>query len=119
MDQPPEDGGVVPGLGPTVTNLFSPYQLFGVECGAGWRSFVDPLIELCNKDGIEIHQIKEKFGELRFYIGYAPGDHPIWGMIDEAEMRSRETCELCGNRGEQRVTKTGWVYVSCEDHVWE
>ena len=50
-----------------------PYELFGIECGEGWKHLYQPIIDYIEKynnshtDKIEIHQIKEKFGTLSFY----------------------------------------------------
>ena len=44
------------------------YELFGVECGEGWKGLYQPIIDYISKyneehdDKFEIHQIKEKFG---------------------------------------------------------
>ena len=48
------------------------YELFGVECGPGWRKLIEPIIDACEKEGVAIYQIKEKMGGLRFYTGAAP-----------------------------------------------
>jgi len=34
----------------------------------GWDKLIDPLIKQCEVEDTEIHQIKEKFGGLRFYV---------------------------------------------------
>lgn len=44
-----------------------PYELFGIECGEGWKGLYQPIIDYIDKynedheEKIEIHQIKEKF----------------------------------------------------------
>jgi hypothetical protein len=56
-----------------------PYELFGLETGLGWYGLILPLIKEIyeyNKQNpdkeITITQIKEKFGELRFYTNGEP-----------------------------------------------
>lgn len=79
----------------------TPYELFGVECGEGWKHLYGPLIDLCKLYNIPVLQVKEKFGGLRFYIGGdkdAPFD--IDHLIAAAEEASHKTCEDCGERGQ-------------------
>jgi hypothetical protein len=47
---------------------------------------------------VKIDQIKEKFGELRFY--YSGGDPSVSGMVIFAEYLCRQTCEVSGEKGE-------------------
>lgn len=101
----------------------SPYELFGWEVGEGWKPLVEELIKRLKLetswDG-EILQIKEKFGELRFYI--RAGSPEIWKIIDEYEEKSRHTCEVCGQPGELRGYLP-WISQStktlCEEHLNE
>ena len=62
---------------------------------------------------IEIHQIKEKFGGLRFY--YQGGDEQVHGMVRMAEAWAGTACEVCGNRGQSR--QGGWVRTLCDEHA--
>lgn len=64
---------------------------------------------------IEVQQIKEKFGGLRFY--YNGGDEHISGMVTMAECWAHRSCETCGDRGEQR--NGGWVRTLCDKHEAE
>ena len=64
---------------------------------------------------IEVHQIKEKFGGLRFY--YGGGDEHISGMETMAEIWAGRTCEKCGERGERR--HGGWIRTLCDKHEAE
>jgi hypothetical protein len=64
---------------------------------------------------IEVQQIKEKFGGLRFY--YAGGDAHISGMVDMAESWAGHSCETCGNKGERR--SGGWMRTLCDTHEAE
>lgn len=57
-------------------------------------------------------QVKEKFGELRFY--YRGGDEYIRGLETMASAMSVVICETCGNKGKR--TGTGWIRTTCEEH---
>jgi hypothetical protein len=64
---------------------------------------------------IEIHQIKEKFGGLRFY--FQGGDEYCRGLVTMAEEWAANTCEECGERGEIRTG--GWHKSLCAVHHGE
>lgn len=64
---------------------------------------------------IEVHQIKEKFGGLRFY--YEGGDEQVYGMVRMAEAWADCTCETCGNLGKRRGG--GWIRTLCDTHEEE
>ena len=91
-----------------------PYELFGFECGKGWKPLVDKLIADLRAVGWngDIHQIKEKFGGLRFYIG--EGNEKIWDLIDRASKESYTICEECGEPGIFR--RGGWIKTLCDLH---
>lgn len=63
----------------------------------------------------EVHQIKEKFGGLRFYADFVDdfGD----GAIRMAEAWADNTCEVCGSPGKRR--SGGWVRTLCDTHEAE
>ena len=54
---------------------------------------------------VKIDQIKEKFGELRFY--YTGGDKEVAGMVRFAEYLANQTCEVSGEKGEL-CRRGGW-----------
>jgi len=100
---------------------------FGFECGDGWFKLID---ELCAKlqaiadiTGYQTvaSQIKEKFGGLRFYVYIdstgAKGENIwmniIYDIISEAEHRSNQICEVCGDYGEN-TAPNGWYRTLCE-----
>jgi hypothetical protein len=86
----------------------------GAYFGPGWTKILDALVtdlKAMAWDG-DCHQIKEKFGGLRFYIGC--GNDEIWERIDKAEMESRRTCEECGEPGAPR--SGGWIKTLCDAH---
>ena len=64
---------------------------------------------------IEIQQIKEKFGGLRFY--YEGGDEYVSGLVTMAESWASRSCERCGDIGEQRGG--GWIRTLCHIHEEE
>ena len=64
---------------------------------------------------IEVHQIKEKFGGLRFY--YEGGDDYVQGLVAMAESWAARTCETCDERGERR--HGGWIRTLCDKHEAE
>ena len=81
----------------------------------GWYPLIKNLIDELITLGWDkqVTQVKEKFGELRFYIN--GGSDEIYNKITEAEKLSHETCELCGKKGELR-TKIRWFTTLCDEH---
>lgn len=61
-----------------------------------------------------ITQIKEKFGELRWYSNGSPEgcEYPI---IDKYEKLSRKTCIICGKPA--TYVSIGWICPYCNDHI--
>ena len=90
------------------------FKAFGLECGEGWRTLYEPLAERCRAEGIEPKQIKEKLGQLRFYIGPG-GSEALYESILLAEAASAEICEVCGEAGECSNWK-GLVLTRCSVH---
>lgn len=91
------------------------YPYCGASVGPGWVPLVDRLIARLIDFGWDrdCHQIKEKFGGLRFYIG--AGSEELWSAIDDAEKESVRTCEECGAPGVRR--SRGWIKTLCDDHA--
>jgi len=87
---------------------FSPNVL-----GEGWEDIITRLYDDLVSLGWDrtLHQIKEKFGGLRFYIG--EGNSEIYDRIDEAERESLRTCMKCGKPGKQNYC--GWILTLCEE----
>jgi len=98
-----------------------PFPMFGFECGDGWAELLEPAIkhihefniEKEEEDRMQIAQIKEKFGTLRFYIHNS--DDEIYKLIEDAENKSETTCEVCGKEGKTRGC--GWYYTACDTHT--
>jgi len=99
----------------------------GCDCGNGWfellRGFCADIAMAYKKRGfepdIDILQIKEKFGQLRFY--YSAGFERDGGKLSKEldrivrkwEKESLTVCELCGAKGSLRTV--GWYQVRCDE----
>ena len=76
-----------------------------ISCGPGWYPLICELDStLAQLDSSYIvHQVKEKFGTLRFYAEsdrYTGLRDEFYAHISAAEAHTAETCELCSNPGE-------------------
>ena len=60
-------------------------------------------------DQVQATQVKEKFGQLRFYID--GGDDRVEASISFAESMSLKVCEVCGNSG--KPAGNYWVKILC------
>lgn len=89
-----------------------------LSVGEGWHPLVIPLIDAVLDAGGAIHQIKEKFGGLRFYYElpepYSEVNEKIDAMIAAAEDESYHICEYCGKPGEMRGDHYWWKTL-CDD----
>lgn len=100
----------------TQNNPPTPFELFGVEVHKGWWPLIEPIyqrIQQLNSEGagIEISQIKEKFGMLCIYVHHAPDE--IYDMIRKAEEQSIHICEDCGEPAERVFGEHKWIYTLC------
>ena len=111
---------------------------WGISCGDGWYDLIDDLCgeiqnRVANVNRIrkldlsaapvtliptktelfvcEAVQVKEKFGELRFYT--VGGDDYIDGLITMAESVSARTCTECGHKASVNKPSRGWIYTLC------
>ena len=95
---------------------------WGISVGDGWYNIIDVLCariqshcDWLQKKGddfqVEAVQVKEKFGELRFYTNYE--DEYISGLISMADGMSARTCEDCGKPGKMRGG--GWIRCLCDE----
>jgi len=92
---------------------------YGLECYQGWHNIIWDLTQAIENymgnnnapQDMQITQIKQKFGGLRFYTN--KGDGTIWGMIRFAEDQSYKICEKCGERG-TLDTEFAYVITLCE-----
>lgn len=99
------------------------YEEFGIECGDGWKPLITPILEYIkeyNKDKpeeehIEIHQIKEKFAELRVHLNFYNDE--ITELIRQAEIAASQTCEICGSTHDVGLSMGGWLTIKCKQCV--
>lgn len=106
----------------------------GIDIGIGWHRVIESLcgkiqshLDWANKQAqnypvrcqpveqVVVHQIKEKFGGLRFY--YHGGDEQVSGMVRMAEVWAENACETCGSPATLR--SDGWLRTLCDDHEAE
>jgi len=97
---------------------------FEVWLPQGWVPVIEkqlPVLEAIRvRTGlpVQIAQIKEKFGGLRFYMESL--DNSIYvevhDIIDEMEKETEKTCETCGSKEKVSLdAKPGsWVRTKCE-----
>lgn len=88
-----------------------------IDTGPGWYPLLvelDRQLVAIDPDYV-VHQVKEKFGGLRFYYGTDRGD--LSAQMDElvqaAEQRAAVTCEECGQPGTVHQNRAGWVRTLC------
>jgi hypothetical protein len=91
---------------------------YGVAVGPAWAQIVldaDAALAKIDPD-YEIHQVKEKYGGLRYYCSLDDLDEAI-AIIRAAERRAEHTCEHCGIEGDMvtgdRVGQSGWYKTLC------
>lgn len=93
-----------------------------VDCKEGWWPIISRLNqELSYLDSeYTIAQVKEKLGELRFYLDkFDPEQWPVATMlIGWAEALARQTCEICGEAGTPRLENTGPTYWQTRTRCW-
>lgn len=97
-----------------------------IDVGAGWYPLIVELDQqLAQTDpGYTVHQVKEKFGSLRYYVEEsdglsAEGRDRCAALIDEAERRSGVTCEMCGQPGSLHSNARRWFRTLCASHAEE
>lgn len=77
----------------------------------GWHALVDEAFDLVEAQGVDVIQVKEKFGQLRIYTGSADAD--FYSKIWEIEERSATICEFCGAPSHIR-SRGGWLKSICD-----
>ena len=111
-----------------LVNDFAPFDERGIECGDGWFAIIDRLSRACEDEiamlifhGVikecwpRVAQIKEKMGDLRFYINGSVSSE-LRQKILQAEADEGEsfcTCERCGAPGKLR--KGSWRRTYCDN----
>lgn len=112
----------------TEKELFTPFELFGYECGPGWLPLVEEAKKLVDewnenhKNGedswggwkLEFSQVKEKWGALCLYLNFYPDE--LFDKMRDLEERSRHICEHCGTEENVTLEKThNWYMTLCPE----
>lgn len=98
------------------------------EVDSGWRKIFIDMCDEINKvltdNGVPltnliVHQVKEKYGTLRFYYGIEECpkevDDEIYEITEKYEGMSYNTCVVCGKPA--KYISRGWICPYCEDCV--
>jgi hypothetical protein len=87
-----------------------------ISCDSGWDWILADLntkLEYLDPK-YEIHQVKEKFGTLRFYYAAWATERVVLDLMDDAvskaERYSATTCELCGKSSMMSDSRKGVVF---------
>ncbi|BBY99435.1 hypothetical protein [Mycolicibacterium fallax] len=85
----------------------------GISVPRGWEKLVLDLHEklIAVDPKLVYHQVKEKYGEVRVYISSTVPE--TRDLIREAELKSRRTCESCGDAGMMHQSNRGWYRTLC------
>ncbi|MDO8493221.1 MAG: hypothetical protein Q7S19_01615 [bacterium] len=92
-----------------------------IDLGDGWFGIVRTLCEKLKAldiQSFEVIEIKEKDGDLCFYTKGVPERYRdnVKSLIEEAEIESKKTCEICGQPGYPR--KTRYVtFIACRECI--
>jgi hypothetical protein len=89
---------------------------WGFQCGDGWFGVIYRLSKKLEPLGVEASCVKEKYGELSFYL--ASGTAEAWDLIADAEEESRRTCEFCGAPGGMTM-RYSWYTTLCYECLEE
>ena len=91
-----------------------------ISCRRGWYPIIVRLDRaMAGVDPLyEIHQVKQKFGGLRYYYqpsASSPEERRVElaVLVRAAEAEAARTCERCGGRGVLRRSSTGWIETLC------
>lgn len=111
-------------LAPLQERAEYPDQPVQISPPIGWVDLVlDLNAELSNLiPDYTVAQVKEKFGELRYYIGSygIPRDDPrmdlVRELIAEAEDHSMRICQVCGESARFR-NNHAWHATLCDEHA--
>lgn len=97
---------------------------FGVP--RGWQALVYDLCAMLRRVGqslgarVHVHQVKSKFGGLRFYYDAETDDDIVRdivsSLVQHVEALSDYTCEVCGAPA-RKTDAQGWISTLCEKHV--
>jgi len=91
---------------------------WGMTCGNGWYTLIDQLCTQLVKQSTDIQakQVKEKFGELRFYLQHTNKDNQeyVFGLTTMASLLSITICDQCGLKGNRHNDL--YVCTRCKKH---
>lgn len=89
-----------------------------ISCGEGWYQLLghlDKKLSYLDPD-YKIHQVKEKFGTLRFYYETQADDlirDIMTDCVSAHEYASSHVCEYCGSYAAKSQTDGYWVKTAC------
>jgi len=105
---------------------------WGFDVGDGWYKITKKLSQKLDKMIAKLawlhpeyvlngtlpraSQVKEKFGTLRFYMDSSTEE--MEDLIEEAQLESARTCEVCGQPGKTHSIR-GWLSTVCPKHKKE
>lgn len=102
-----------------LTRLYPTVYTTTTETSAGWHwllaATAEMLIDLGVPDDFHAHQVKEKFGWLRFYWGADDAGRDVVEVVEAAERLSGWICDTCGRPG--RLRPAGWTRTACDEHA--
>ena len=78
--------------------------------GKGWSGIIDILYDVM-PEGTEVSQVKEKYGQLRFYTNGTTDQ--FHDLIDVMSWASELICENCGKSGQ--LLQYGWWKTMCQN----
>ena len=78
--------------------------------GKGWAKIIDILYDAMPEE-TEVVQVKEKYGQLRFYVGGTT--EQFHDLIDVMSWASELICEECGKSGQ--LLQYGWWKTRCPE----
>lgn len=91
----------------------TPADAHFLEIGRGWYGLVMRCMRALLRAGWDgsFHQIKEKFGSLRFYFG---GTDEQYEILSRYVHLSARVCDACGSRRNvSRESHRGWIFTLC------
>lgn len=110
--------------------IFRYRPMFGIECGNGWYYLIFRICEYLeaeakmagvdpeSEDYPRVIQVKEKFGDLRFYYESKGLPGSVMDHVQELCSESSKICEKCGEPG-KIIDLEGWYTTLCSKHEAE
>ena len=102
----------------------TPPGWYGLATPPGWDTIVEQLFLklVAVYPDLEVYQIKEKFGGLRFYTN-KDAEGPARALTNAAEAEAWRTCQRCGAAGAEQIVAweesvgpgSGWVSTLCKE----